>query len=102
MNKARTRAIRDQLRVIENFLRVWDPIGVLASPDDRSDEYDAYAPAILAKLQAGVDTDTLAQHLHGLATREMDLCGDVARELDFAQQLLAWWASECGESHSTP
>ena len=100
MNKARTRAIRDQLRVIENFLRVWDPIGVLASPDGRSDEYNAYAPAILGKLQTGIDTDALAQHLHELAVREMGLCGDVARELDHAQKLLAWWTSECGESHS--
>jgi len=102
MNKERTKTIRDQLRVIENFLRVWDPIGVLASPDDRSDEYDAYAPAILGKLQAGVDCQALARHLSGLATREMGVCGDAARELDFAQQFLAWWASERGESHSTP
>jgi len=102
MNKARAKEIRDQLRVIENFLRLWDPIGVLASPEGRSDEYDVYAPAILAKFQAGVDHQTLAQHLHGLAVCEMGLGGDVAHELDFAQQLLAWWASECGESHSTP
>ena len=94
MTKVRARIVRDQLRVIEDFLRAWDPIGVIGSHD----EYDSYAPAILAKLQAGVDTPALAQHLTGLATREMGVRGDVSRELDFAQKLFAWWASKHDEN----
>lgn len=105
MTKARSKSIRDQLRVIEDFLRTWDPIRVIASPDGRLDEYDTYAPQILGKLQAGVDANALAQHLHELATREMGVCGDVARELNLAQALLAWWVSEHDEnttSRGTP
>ena len=96
MNTARTKAVRDQLRSIEGALRDWDPIGVIANPDDRFDEYDecdAYAPAILGKLQSGIDTDALAKHLHGLATQQMGLAGDVTRERDFARKLVAWWAN---------
>jgi hypothetical protein len=76
MTKARTRVIRDQLRVIGDFLSACDLIGVVANPDDRVDEYDAYAPTILGKLQAGIDVGALAHYLHELASRQMGLRGD--------------------------
>jgi len=93
MNTARTKAVRGRLRAIEGFLRDWDPIGVITSPDDRFGEYDVYAPAILGKLQSGIDTDALEKYLHVLATQQMGLAGDVTRERDFARKLVAWWAN---------
>ena len=93
MNTARTKAVRGQLRAIEGFLRDWDPIGVITSPDDQFNEYNAHAPAILGQLRSGTDTDALEKHLHGLATQQMGLAGDVTCERDFARKLVAWWAN---------
>lgn len=94
MNRARTKVIRDQLRIVEEFLREWDPIGVVADSGSRLDEYDAYAPAVLGRLTEGIGTEALATHLHDLATGPLGVPGDIARERSVARRLIIWWANE--------
>jgi hypothetical protein len=82
-----------QIRVVEQILRRWDPIGVIidpTDPDNPLDEYDSYAPAVLGKLQAGAGIEELTQHLYGLTTR-MGLHGDESRDRLFAAELVSWW-----------
>jgi hypothetical protein len=86
------KAARQQIRVIEEMLRRWNPIG---APIPR-DEYDGYAPGILGKLRAGADLDELTRHLHSLATTQMTLPGNIERDRRFASELLSWWVDRSG------
>ena len=94
MNRARTKVIRDQLRIVEEFLREWDPIGVVADSGSRLDEYDVYATGVLEKLSEGIGTEALATHLYELASGPLGVPGDIARERSVARRLIIWWANE--------
>ena len=50
----------------------WDPIGMrqIGGP---ADEYDSYAPDVLAMLRAGTTEEDLVAHLHSIATTQMGL-----------------------------
>lgn len=94
MNRARTKVIRDQLRIVEEFLREWDPIGVIADSGRRLDEYDGYASGVLGRLSEGIGTEALATHLYELASGALGVPGDIARERSVARRLIIWWANE--------
>ena len=90
------RTVRDQIRVVEQILRRWDPIGVIVDPTDPDnplDEYDSYAPVVLGKLQAGAGVEELTQHLYALTTERMGLHGDSNRDRLFAAELVSWWVN---------
>jgi hypothetical protein len=85
------KAARQQIRVIEDILRRWDPIGAVPP-----DEYDSYAPGILGKLQAGAGIDELTRHLYSLTTTQMGLAGNIDRDRLFATELVSWWVDRSG------
>jgi hypothetical protein len=87
--------LKERLRGVQEILRQWDPIGVFPDPDDPAgpvDEYDAYAPAILAKLQEGADILKLSKHLSQLATVNMGLTDNPELHTRVARRLLEWWS----------
>ena len=96
MEPSEKRNVRDQLRAVERQLRLWDPIGVILNPDDPTnplDEYDSYAPQVLALLRQGVRVEALAEHLNRIANSRMGLSRALDRDREFAETLLHWWQS---------
>lgn len=88
---------RQQIRAVEDFLREWDPIGVI--PDLRADglppdEYDSYAPHVVGMLQRGVTAADLAKHLGYCRTSAMGLSPNDAADHGAASKILAWWQRE--------
>jgi hypothetical protein len=56
----------DDISVVKDALRRWDPIGVFPGPGDDEgpiDEYDSYAPHLLSVLMKGCDAKKLEQEL---------------------------------------
>jgi hypothetical protein len=99
MDRGEGKAVREQIRVVEEILRRWDPIGVIPDRSDAGgplDEYDSYAPGILGKLRAGASVDDLTRHLYGLATTQMGLPGNIERDRLFAAELFSWWVNRSG------
>lgn len=60
-----------EIRMVEEQLRRWDPIGVIADLEADGllrSEYDGYAPHIVGMLQRGCEADDLATHLEHCRT----------------------------------
>jgi hypothetical protein len=94
MDKDRRKAVRDQIRVVEQILRRWHPIGVIVDPTDPEnplDEYDSYAPGVLGKLESDASIEDLTQHLYSLTTTRMGIHGNMERDRLFATELKTWW-----------
>ncbi len=95
-NKDIKKIVFDQIRAVEKVLRIWDPIGVITDVNDPEaplDEYDSYAPVILGKLRSGASVEVIAQHLHGLTTKQMGLRGNLDHDRKIANQLVTWWTT---------
>lgn len=76
---------------VAKILRKWDPIGVspgLAAP---SDEYDRYAPAIVAMVEAGASIEQVEKHLGRLCTERMGLPTTTTKDRAAAEAIFAWW-----------
>jgi|ERR1022692_2737893 len=54
------------------LLEVWDPIGVRADADART-EYDRYADHVIGQLFSGATDDEIAEYLYRQATESMEL-----------------------------
>lgn len=80
-NPSRFRAVRAVL------LEIWDPIGI-GEVNAAQDEYDAYVPGILRLLEKGASRDDLASYLSDIATTQMGLIEDEARNRAAAERLL--------------
>ena len=83
MDRRQAKAAGAQIRVIEQILRRWDPLG------------DVHAPGILGKLQAGASVEELTRHLYGLMA-QMGLKGNLERDRLFATELFSWWVDRSG------
>ena len=73
----------------------WDPIGVFGYAG-AMDEYDDYAPEVLALLQTGPTAQQVAEHLRQVEARQMGTGGSPEsqeRRLATAQKLLTGFAS---------
>ena len=73
----------------------WDPLGVSDYFPNTADEYDGYAPGVVALLRLGVGEDVLADHLAFLERETMGLLPreyETART-DVAQLLVAWFVN---------
>lgn len=91
---AREAALAD-LRKIEEFLRDWDPIGViddLIADNHLPNEYDRYAPGLYALLRQGCDADGLAAHLGRIQAESMGLVPSAERDQAIAERIIGWWA----------
>ncbi len=58
---------------MEAALRRWDPIGVMDLEDPPLDEYDRYAPLIVAMVDQGCTSDDLERHLGHIQSTGMGL-----------------------------
>lgn len=68
MNKPDARRrLRAEIRAAADTLRRdWDPIGGGEMADLPADEYDTYAPRIVALIEAGADDNAIAAYLRNL------------------------------------
>ena len=84
------RTFESDVAAVQEVLREWDPIGVFPNWDDSParDEYDSYAPEILAALYVGQTVEAIADHLQAIRTRTMGLPARRDRDLETAKLLL--------------
>ena len=89
--------VRDAIAHVEAVLRRWDPIGVLPGGSDPNDapldEYDSYAPQVVALLQRGAGPDELEGYLSDVRTQEMGLPRVLSADRQIAEELASWWES---------
>jgi hypothetical protein len=81
---------------VEEILRKWDPIGISPGPgedDGPMDEYDSYAPRLLALLQRGARVDDIHEQLVLIRTVSMGLDAD-PRDKRVAKELVSWWRAK--------
>jgi hypothetical protein len=69
----------------------WDPIGVANEFPNTADEYDDYAPGVVALLRLGAGEDLVAQHLDFLEREQMGLPEQDARHRAEAAGLITAW-----------
>jgi hypothetical protein len=72
-NKDLKSAAMSRVRVVEAALRSWDPIGVMDLEEPPLDEYDSYAPLIVAMVERGCTPEELARHLGHIQSTAMGL-----------------------------
>lgn len=77
------------LAQVKALLREWDPIGVRPGVDAPANEYDSYAPAIVALVESGASAEDLAEHLGRVSTARMGLGARPARDLAVASAIVA-------------
>jgi len=70
-NKDLKSAAMSKVRLVEAALRNWDPIGVMDLEDPPLDEYDSYAPLIVAMVDRGCTPEELARHLGHIQSAAM-------------------------------
>jgi hypothetical protein len=81
----------------------WDPIGVSAYFPNTADEYDGYAPGVVALLRLGADRDAVAEHLDFLEREPMGLPRlDGERRAQVAELLTTWFENSVGAWRSGP
>jgi len=66
-------AAMSKVRFVEAALRNWDPIGVMDLEDPPIDEYDSYAPFIVAMVDRGCTPEELERHLGHIQSTAMGL-----------------------------
>jgi hypothetical protein len=72
----------------------WDPLGVSDYFPNTADEYDGYAPGVVALLRLGVAPDVLADHLDFLEREPMGLPPrDGTQRTEVAELLGAWFVN---------
>ena len=72
----------------------WDPLGVSDYFPNTADEYDGYAPGVVALLRLGVAPDVLADHLDFLEREPMGLPPrDATPRIEVAELLGAWFVN---------
>jgi hypothetical protein len=74
----------------------WDPIGVADAFPATWDEYDAYAPRVVAVLRGGGDADAVAAELDAIARDVIGLPAPEAARRG-AEAIVAWYAESTAE-----
>ena len=82
------RRVTNQVRVIEEILRRWDPIGVHPGEIAPADEYDSYAPHIVALVNQRCSVKDLARHLESVRTQTIGVGRDYAKDRKIALELI--------------
>ena len=87
-----------ELKRIQEFLREWDPIGVIEDLKEAGlppDEYDSYAGRIHTMLRTGCNIEELAEHLNTCESEWMGLGpGYDERNRPIAGRIIQWWRSK--------
>jgi hypothetical protein len=71
----------------------WDPIGVADSFPFTADEYDGYAPGVVALLRAGASEEDVADHLAFVERETIGVLDDETRCAEVAALLTGWYAN---------
>ncbi len=71
--KTRKNDVMESIRIVEEILRRWDPIGVQPGVVAPADEYDSYAPDIVSMVGNGCTVEEIASRLEFLAVETMGL-----------------------------
>ena len=92
----------EDIEVVQEALRRWDPIGVIEEQKEQGiplTEYDRYAPPILSMLQRGSAAKDIAAFLTLTEEETMELgrvrLSGLTANRRIAMELVAWW----GETH---
>ncbi len=91
------RHVRAATKHVEDVLRRWDPIGVIAGSIEDGcpvDEYDSYAPSVVGLLSRGCTVDALASHLEKIRTEQIGLPAYQESDTAIAFELVSWWATQ--------
>lgn len=72
----------------------WDPIGISCNFPYAADEYDSYAPQVVAALNSGVSRDQLAELLGSIEKEWMGLSGSPLEHLrGLSADIFDWFES---------
>jgi len=82
-NQTQKKQAKAMIRQVEAILRRWDPIGGVPA-----DEYDSYAPHIVAMVSQGCSFDDLLKEMERITTRKMGLELNSKRDEIFAKEIL--------------
>lgn len=86
--KSRKLAAISSIRVVEEVLRRWDPIGIEPGVHGPADEYDSYAPHIVSMVARGCTAEQLAAHLEHLAVSVIGMGSNEIVSRQFAKEIL--------------
>ena len=81
-------AVSAEISRVCELLRGWDPLNVDPGVFGPADEYDSYAPRIVALLANNSTMDALRMHLHELRTDVLGMPADAAADRALARALL--------------
>jgi hypothetical protein len=87
-HKKRKKAAVAKIRLVEEILRRWDPIGVEPGTIAPADEYDSYAAHIVSMVEGGCAVEELASHLGNLASVTMGVGSNLKSNATFAAQMI--------------
>lgn len=87
-HKARKNAAVAKIRLVEEILRRWDPIGVQPGTMAPADEYDSYAPHMVSMVEGGCTVEELASHLGDLSSKTMGVGSNIKANATFAAQII--------------
>ena len=87
-NKSLKKDAMAKIRLVEEILRRWDPIGVQPGTFAPADEYDSYAPHIVSMVQRGCTMEELARHLEQLSEVTMGVGSNLKKSQKFAAQIV--------------
>jgi hypothetical protein len=87
-HKARKNAAVAKIRLVEQVLRRWDPIGVQPGTMAPADEYDSYAPHMVSMVEGGCTVEELASHLGDLSSKTMGVGSNIKANSTFASQII--------------
>jgi hypothetical protein len=76
-----------RIHLVQVALRNWDPIGVMDLEDPPLDEYDSYAPLIVAMVDRGCSPEELARHLGHIQSAAMELGAYPENDRKIADQI---------------
>ena len=86
--KMRKNAAKVQIRLVEEILRRWYPIGVEPGTMAPADEYDSYAPHIVSMVESGCTVAELSAHLEDLSTTTIGVGSNPKASASFAAQII--------------
>ncbi len=87
-HKARKNVALAKIRLVEEILRRWDPIGVQPGTVAPVDEYDSYAPHMVSMVEGGCTLEELASHLGDLSSKTMGVGSNLKANATFAAQII--------------
>lgn len=87
-DKDRKNAAIAKIRLVEDVLRQWDPIGIEPSVMAPADEYDSYAPHMVSMVEGGCTVEELASHLDVLSSTTIGAGSNMKESAKFAAQII--------------